>query len=92
MQLQYVSILLDAVFLNVYFQVFDTENRNYLESDDIKAIVTGFEDGFDDTETIEVLRDADVCGDGRIIYEDFIESIFSNCPELYEEKVKDCFF
>lgn len=64
-------------------QVFDTETRNYLEVDDIKAIVTGYANVFSENESRELLRDANVRGDGIVYYQDFIESLFSIAPELY---------
>lgn len=68
------------------FKVFDTENRSYLEIDDIKAIVTGYADVFDENESWEMLRDANVRGDGIVYYENFIESMFSLAPELNDIK------
>lgn len=35
-----------------------------------------------------MLRDANVRGDGNVFYENFVESLFSVAPELYEIKVK----
>ncbi|XP_047992047.1 calmodulin-like isoform X3 [Leguminivora glycinivorella] len=66
------------------FQVFDTENRNFLELGELEAIVTGYGDAFNREETLELLRDANVRGDGNIVYENFVESLFAMAPELYE--------
>lgn len=67
--------------------MFDTETRNFLELDEIKNIVTGYADAFNDAEVQEILRDANVRGDGNIFYMDFIESLFSVAPELDDIKV-----
>ncbi|KAJ0174648.1 hypothetical protein K1T71_009756 [Dendrolimus kikuchii] len=72
--------------LSLAFKIFDTENRNYLEIVDIKAIVTGYADVFHENESRELLRDANVRGDGIVYYEDFIESLFSIAPELNDIK------
>lgn len=69
------------------WQVFDTEKRDFLEIDEIKSIITTYADVFDETETREMLRDANVRGDGNVFYETFAESIFSLAPELYDLKV-----
>lgn len=67
--------------------MFDSEKRNFLEIDDIKVIVTRYADVFNENETRELLRDANVRGDGNVFYEDFVESLFSVAPELYQLKV-----
>ncbi|CAH0680123.1 unnamed protein product [Chilo suppressalis] len=69
------------------FKVFDTEQRNFLEVNEIESIVTQFGDLFDGQETRELLRDGNVRGDGNVYYENFIESMFSLAPELNEIKV-----
>ncbi|RVE45794.1 hypothetical protein evm_009544 [Chilo suppressalis] len=69
------------------FKVFDTEQRNFLEVNEIESIVTQFGDLFDGQETRELLRDANVRGDGNVYYEYFIETMFSLAPELNEIKV-----
>ncbi|XP_063365874.1 uncharacterized protein LOC134654339 [Cydia amplana] len=66
------------------FQVFDTEKRNFLELGEVESIVTSYEDAFNRDETIEMLRDANIRGDGNIVYENFVESLFAMAPELYE--------
>ncbi|XP_046969820.1 calmodulin-like [Vanessa cardui] len=70
--------------LKLAFKVFDTEKRNFLETDDFKVIVTTYADVFSEAETRELLRDANVRGDGNIFYEDFVESLFQVAPELYQ--------
>ncbi|CAH2239951.1 jg3382 [Pararge aegeria aegeria] len=72
--------------LKLAFNVFDTEKRNFLEIDEIKVIVTRYADVFSDDETREMLRDANVRGDGNVFYEDFVDSLFSVAPELYQLK------
>lgn len=47
----------------------------------------GYGDPFTEAEAREILRDANVRGDGIVYYKDFIESIFSLAPELYNIKV-----
>nr|XP_026495773.1 calmodulin-like [Vanessa tameamea] len=70
--------------LKLAFKVFDTEKRNFLETDDIKVIVTTHADVYSEAETRELLRDANVRGDGNVFYEDFVESLFNVAPELYQ--------
>nr|XP_034834973.1 uncharacterized protein LOC117991485 [Maniola hyperantus] len=77
-------VLSDSVPINV----FDTEKRNFLEIDEIKVIVTSYGDVFTDEETREMLRDANVRGDGNVFYEDFVDSLFSVAPELYQLKAE----
>ncbi|XP_028166789.1 calmodulin-like [Ostrinia furnacalis] len=74
--------------LRLAFKVFDTEKRDFLEIDEIQTIVTQYGDIFDADETREMLRDANVRGDGNVFYEDFIESMFNLAPELNEIKTE----
>lgn len=69
--------------------MFDTEKRNFLEVDEIETIVTQLGDIFNSEETREMLRDANVRGDGNVFYDDFIESMFSLAPELHDIQVND---
>lgn len=55
--------------------------------DEIRTIVTQYGDVFDPDETREMLRDANVRGDGNVFYEDFIESMFSLATELNDIEV-----
>ncbi|XP_030040400.1 calmodulin-like protein 6 [Manduca sexta] len=70
------------------FKIFDTENRDFLEIDDLQIIVTGYGDVFNESETKEMLRDANVRGDGNVFYANFIQSLFSIAPELKDLKIE----
>ncbi|XP_026756391.3 uncharacterized protein LOC113516210 [Galleria mellonella] len=74
--------------LGLAFKIFDTEKRNFLEIDEIRTIVTTYGDIFNEAETLELLRDANVRGDGNVFYEDFIESLFSVAPEMNNIKTE----
>lgn len=67
--------------------MFDTEKRTFLELDELREIITSTGDKFNESEAIEILRDANVRGDGNVFYEDFVESMFEVTPELYELEV-----
>lgn len=64
--------------------MFDTEKRNFLDIEEIRGIVTRYGDVFNEAEVIEMLRDANVRGDGNVFYEDFVDSMLSRAPELSE--------
>lgn len=49
------------------------------------------DDPYNEDEAREILRAANVRGDGNVVYEDFVESLFSLAPELYKIKVKYIF-
>ncbi|KOB69836.1 Calmodulin [Operophtera brumata] len=57
--------------------------------EEIQSIVTTYADVFNKAEAIELMRDANVRGDGNVFYEQFIECMFSVAPELYN--IKACF-
>ncbi|KPJ13843.1 hypothetical protein RR48_08657 [Papilio machaon] len=67
------------------------ENRTFLDIDEIRVIATSVGQPFDEDETLELLRDANVRGDGNVYYEDFVESLFSLAPELYSIKAEYLF-
>ncbi|XP_014360086.2 calglandulin [Papilio machaon] len=77
--------------LKLAFKVFDSENRTFLDIDEIRVIATSVGQPFDEDETLELLRDANVRGDGNVYYEDFVESLFSLAPELYSIKAEYLF-
>ncbi|XP_013199400.1 troponin C [Amyelois transitella] len=68
--------------LMLAIKIFDTEKRDFLDIEEIQSIVTSYGDVFNDDEVREMLRDADVRGDGNVVYEEFIDSIFSVAPQL----------
>ncbi|KAG7312242.1 hypothetical protein JYU34_001714 [Plutella xylostella] len=70
------------------FRAFDTEKRNFLDTNELIEIVTKDGDLFDEAEKIEMLRDANIHGDGNIYYEDFIESMFIQFPQLNQLKTE----
>ncbi|XP_013148338.1 PREDICTED: centrin-3-like [Papilio polytes] len=77
--------------LKLAFKVFDSENRTFLDIDEIRIIAKYGSEPFDEDETLELLRDANVRGDGNVYYEDFVESLFSLAPELYGIKAEYLF-
>lgn len=58
-----------------------------MDIEEVQTIVTNYGDVFSEAEVIELMREANVRGDGNVFYEDFIESLFNLAPELYEFKV-----
>ncbi|XP_045522865.1 uncharacterized protein LOC123713306 [Pieris brassicae] len=74
--------------LQLAFKVFDTENRNFLDIEELKMIITGYGNVFNESETIEMLRDANVSGNGNVFYNNFVDSLFSLAPELKEIKAE----
>lgn len=58
-----------------------------MDVEEVKTIVTSYGDVFTEEETRELLYDANTKGDGNVFYRDFIDSLFSNAPELYQLKV-----
>ncbi|CAG9564729.1 unnamed protein product [Danaus chrysippus] len=69
-------------------KVFDTEKRNFLEIDELRVIVSSYGEAFNENEIREMLRDANVRGDGNVFYDDFVESLFNVAPELYDVKTE----
>ncbi|XP_041982505.1 calmodulin-like [Aricia agestis] len=73
--------------LNLAFSLFDTEKRNFLDIDELQVIVTQYGDAFTEDEVRELLRDANVRGDGNVFYRNFMKSLFAVAPELMNLKI-----
>ena len=54
------------------FQVFDRDGGGTIEADELRSAITGLADGMTMEEVDEMIREADVDGDGDINYEEFV--------------------
>ena len=55
------------------FRVFDKDNNGYLTCAEFKHILTNLGDKFSEDEVEEVFREANLKGDGKLNYVDFVE-------------------
>ncbi len=59
------------------FKVFDKEGNGVISAYDLKHIMTTLGDKLTDEEVGEMIREADINGDGYIFYEDFVRTMMS---------------
>ena len=51
------------------FRVFDRDGNGYIDAEELKFMVTNMGEKMSDAEVDEMIREADIDGDGRINYE-----------------------
>ncbi|XP_049375906.1 calmodulin-2/4-like [Solanum verrucosum] len=60
------------------FRVFDKDQNGFISAAELRHILTNFREVFTDEEVDEMIRDADVDGDGQISYEEFVKLLMDN--------------
>ncbi|KAI8336718.1 calmodulin [Chlamydoabsidia padenii] len=55
------------------FQVFDKDGNNYISSDELRQVMISVGERLSEQELDEMIREADVDGDGQINYEEFVK-------------------
>ncbi|KAH0723503.1 hypothetical protein KY285_006047 [Solanum tuberosum] len=60
------------------FRVFDKDQNGFISAAELRHILTNFGEVFNDEEVDEMIRDADVDGDGQISYEEFVKLLMDN--------------
>jgi len=55
------------------FKVFDKDGNGYISAAELRHVMTNLGEKLSDTEVDEMIREADVDGDGQINYEEFVK-------------------
>jgi len=55
------------------FKVFDKDNNGFISAAELRHVMTSLGEKLTDEEVDEMIREADVDGDGRINYEEFVK-------------------
>lgn len=55
------------------FRIFDKDNNGYISRDELRIVMGNLGENLTDEEVDEMIKEADVDGDGRINYEEFIK-------------------
>ncbi|KAG6856683.1 hypothetical protein H0H87_001898 [Tephrocybe sp. NHM501043] len=58
------------------FKVFDKDGNGYISSAELRHVMTNLGEKLSDTEVDEMIREADVDGDGQINYDEFVKRIY----------------
>ena len=60
------------------FKVFDKDGNGFISAAELRNIMTNLGEKLSDTEVDEMIREADLDGDGQINYEEFVKMMMSN--------------
>jgi Ca2+-binding EF-hand superfamily protein len=58
-------------------QVFDKDNDGYISAAELRHVLTNIGEKLSDEEVDEMIREADIDGDGQINYEEFVKMMIS---------------
>jgi calmodulin len=59
------------------FKVFDKDNDGYISAAELRHVLTNIGEKLSDEEVDEMIREADIDGDGQINYEEFVKMMIS---------------
>ena len=60
------------------FKVFDKDGNGFISAAELRHIMTNLGEKLTDEEVDEMIREADVDGDGQITYDEFVDMMMSN--------------
>merc|ERR1712072_920060 len=60
------------------FKVFDKDGNGFIPAAELRHVMTNLGEKLTDEEVDEMIREADVDGDGQINYEEFVKMMMSN--------------
>ena len=63
---------------NRVLQVFDKDGNGYISAAELRHVMTNLGEKLTDEEVDEMIREADIDGDGQINYEEFVKMMMSN--------------
>jgi len=64
------------------FKVFDKDGNGFISAAELRHVMTNLGEKLTDEEVDEMIREADVDGDGQINYEEFVKMMMSNWSAL----------
>jgi calmodulin len=59
------------------FKVFDKDNDGYISAPELRHVLTNIGEKLSDEEVDEMIREADIDGDGQINYEEFVKMMIN---------------
>jgi len=62
------------------FKVFDRDGNGFINSAELRHVMTNLGEKLEDEEIDEMLREADVDGDGQVNYEEFVKMMMAGGP------------
>ena len=64
-------------YLIFSFRVFDKDGNGYISSAELRHVMTNLGEKLTDEEVDEMIREADIDGDGQVNYEEFVAMMTS---------------
>ncbi|KAG8044517.1 hypothetical protein GUJ93_ZPchr0067g6548, partial [Zizania palustris] len=61
------------------FRVFDKDQNGFISAAELRHVMTNLGEKLTDEEVDEMIREADVDGDGQINYDEFVKVMMANC-------------
>ncbi|BBH02409.1 calmodulin 5 [Prunus dulcis] len=71
------------------FRVFDKDQNGFISAAELRHVMTNLGEKLTDEEVDEMIREADVDGDGQINYEEFVKVMMAKKKGRYVEEVRD---
>ncbi|TYH69915.1 hypothetical protein ES332_D05G084100v1 [Gossypium tomentosum] len=68
------------------FRVFDKDQNGFISAAELRHVMTNLGEKLTDEEVDEMIREADVDGDGQINYEEFVKVMMAKWRELHSHK------
>jgi calmodulin len=69
--------LYDVQRLTDQFRVFDKDGNGYISAAELRHVMTNLGEKLTDEEVDEMIREADIDGDGQVNYEEFVTMMTS---------------
>lgn len=60
------------------FKVFDKDGNGYVTADELKAVMASLGEKLSDAEVMEMVKEADSNGDGKIDYQEFVKMMLGD--------------
>ena len=74
---RFVTILFECSNINYKCSVFDKDGNGYISSAELRHVMTNLGEKLTDEEVDEMIREADIDGDGQVNYEEFVAMMTS---------------
>ena len=73
---RYFLVLFYKIWMQI-FSVFDKDGNGYISSAELRHVMTNLGEKLTDEEVDEMIREADIDGDGQVNYEEFVAMMTS---------------